>query len=122
MRDLNELNKLRLCNAYVKANFGSFGDGGNGIFMVSSSVDHRPLRIIASNQGGWDHVSVSREDRIPLWTEMEQVKRLFFKDDETAMQLHVPPSEHINVHPNCLHLWRANLGPPLVLPPSFMVG
>jgi hypothetical protein len=64
------------------------------------------LAIIASNGMGWDHVSVSRADRCPTWDEMELVKRLFFKDDECAMQLHVPPSDHINCHPNCLHLWR----------------
>ena len=23
-----------------------------------------------------------------------------------AMQLHVPPRDHVNIHPNCLHLWR----------------
>jgi hypothetical protein len=37
---------------------------------------------------------------------MEYVKRAFFKDDETAMQLHVPPTQHINNHPYVLHLWR----------------
>jgi len=37
---------------------------------------------------------------------MEFVRRRFFRDDETVMQLHVPVSEHINAHPNCLHLWR----------------
>lgn len=66
----------------------------------------RVLRVIASAGEGWDHVSVSLPDRTPTWAEMEHVKRLFFKDDETAMQLHVPPAEHINCHPHCLHLWR----------------
>jgi hypothetical protein len=37
---------------------------------------------------------------------MAFVKRLFFRDDETAMQLHVPASDHVNQHPYCLHLWR----------------
>lgn len=64
------------------------------------------LRVLAANGAGWDHVSVSRPDRCPTWDEMERIKRLFFKPDETAMQLHVPVSEHINHHPNCLHIWR----------------
>jgi hypothetical protein len=37
---------------------------------------------------------------------MDHVKRLFFRDEETAMQLHVPPADHVNNHPHCLHLWR----------------
>jgi hypothetical protein len=37
---------------------------------------------------------------------MEQIKRLFFNDNEVAMQLHVTPDNHISVHPHCLHIWR----------------
>lgn len=66
----------------------------------------RGLRIIASNGAGWDHVSVSLPDRCPTWDDMEYVRKLFFKPDETVMQLHVPESDHINNHPYCLHLWR----------------
>ena len=82
------------------------GDDTCGAFLVQSPIDRATLRIVASAGGGWDHVSVSRKNRCPNWLEMEHVKRLFFKDDETAMQLHVPPSDHINNHPHCLHLWR----------------
>ncbi len=78
------------------------------------------LRIIACAAEGWDHVSVSLEDRTPTWDEMDHVKRMFFKDRETAYQLHVPVSEHINCHPNCLHIWRKhNFKMPL--PPRIMV-
>jgi hypothetical protein len=51
---------------------------------------------------------------------MEHVKRLFFKDDETAMQLHVPPSDHLSLHPYCLHLWRPQ-DREIPRPPSIMV-
>ena len=37
---------------------------------------------------------------------MEFVKRKFFEDNETAMQLHVAIADHINMHPYTLHLWR----------------
>jgi hypothetical protein len=37
---------------------------------------------------------------------MQLVHRAFFKDGETAWEYHVCPSDHINVMPNCLHLWR----------------
>jgi hypothetical protein len=78
------------------------------------------LHIIASWGGGWDHVSVSLHDRCPTWDEMERVKRAFFLDGETAMQLHVPVKDHINVHPYCLHLWRPHEGS-IPLPPKWMV-
>lgn len=78
------------------------------------------LAVIASWEGGWDHVSVSRRDRTPTWGEMETIKRLFFADDETAMQLHVPVSDHINNHPYCLHLWRPH-GETIPMPPKWMV-
>jgi hypothetical protein len=64
------------------------------------------MKVIISNGGGWDHVSVSLENRCPTWKEMCAVKDLFFKDDEVAMQLHVAKADHINHHPFCLHLWR----------------
>ena len=68
------------------------------------------LTCIASTGEGWDHVSVSLSNRCPNWLEMEHVKRAFFEAHETAMQLHLPPEDHISVHPNCLHIWRPNDG------------
>lgn len=76
------------------------GDDG-GAFLVGGL-----LRVIASDGLGWDHVSVSKEHTVPTWSEMETVKRIFFRENETALQFHVPPSDHINRHKNCLHLWR----------------
>ncbi len=93
-------------------------DGGR--WLVESVDDGRDLRVIASWGAGWDHVSISRVDRIPTWREMEQTKRLFFRDNETAMQLHVPPVDHINNNPHVLHLWRPHKGA-IPRPPRFMV-
>lgn len=92
-----------------------------GAFQMPSPHDQKLMRIIASTGLGWDHVSVSRPDRVPDWYEMEAVKRLFFWPTETAMQLHVPPADHINNHENCLHLWRP-LDVEIPRPPGFMVG
>ena len=73
-----------------------------------------------TGMAAWDHVSVSRKNRVPNWAEMSHVHRLFFRDDEVAMQLHVPISQHINCHPFVLHLWRPHEGA-IPLPPAFMV-
>lgn len=53
------------------------------------------LLVIASSGDPavpWEHVSVSVSGarRCPTWEEMDAVKRLFWADDETVMQLHVP--------------------------------
>ncbi len=107
-------------DAAWEARMGGSGDDAGGAFKVKSCTDGGELRIIASNGMGWDHVSVSRANRCPNWPEMEQVKRLFFRDHETAMQLHVPVSDHISVHHYCLHMWRPHEGE-IPLPPSVMV-
>lgn len=101
--------------------YGCEGDDTCGYFVLNGVKFQRALKVIASSGEGWDHVSVSLPDRCPTWAEMEQVKRLFFRDDETAMQLHVPPSDHVNCHPFCLHLWRPH-DVEIPRPPSIMVG
>jgi hypothetical protein len=121
MRNLHLLDVYRDVSRAVIEHYGSTGDEATGAFLVPSPLDSAGMRVIASSGEGWDHVSVSRANRCPNWQEMEHVKRLFFKDDETAMQLHVPPADHINMHPNCLHLWRP-LTQPIPMPPRIMVG
>ena len=74
--------------------------------MFTFTYNGTPMMVVASNGGGWDHISVSAQGRCPTWDEMERVKRLFFRDNEVAFQLHVPPRNHINNHPYTLHLWR----------------
>jgi len=103
MRNLSTLNRYRLD---VGAYYGWNGDHTCGAFQLASPIDGQPLRVIASSDDDWDHVSVSRTSRCPNWPEMEFVKRHFFKDEECVMQLHVPVSDHLNYHPYCLHLWR----------------
>lgn len=101
---------------YRRSYLGLHGDSGNGKFIIP----HKRMTIVCSNGGGWDHVSVSVADRCPSWDEMEWVKREFFEDGDCCMQLHVPPGQHINVHPYCLHIWRPHEAT-IPRPPAFMV-
>jgi hypothetical protein len=79
--------------------------GNNGAFVIRGP--HRTkLGIIASDGGGWEHVSVSTKNRTPTWTEMCFVKDLFWNDEETVVQFHPRKSQYVNDHPYCLHLWR----------------
>jgi len=120
MRNLHQLDSIRDTSDQIVKYFGNAGDHQNGVFDLTSPIDNGQLRCIASVGAGWEHVSVSRRNRCPNWPEMEHVKRTFFEADETTMQLHVPPSEHINVHQNCLHMWRPVTGG-IPRPPEWMV-
>ena len=127
MRDLRQFDHLRDVQFELDV-YGQIGDSTAGVFWI----DFR-LVVIASSADDWDHISVSRPDRCPTWEEMERVKRMFFEDNETAMQLHVPPAEHIpagvegRLHNSgskraqyCLHLWRPK-NERIPRPPSWMV-
>ena len=119
MRDLTPLAHRR-DREVEKSHYGCGGNHGNGCFRIPSPIDGQTLAVVASNGGGWDHVSVSRSNRCPNWPEMEHIQRMFFKDDEDAMQLHVPIDEHLNMHPHCLHLWRPQTEA-IPRPPAWMV-
>jgi hypothetical protein len=106
VRDLHLLDAYRLTDRDTIAWFGSVGDRETGAFMVPSPIDRAPMVIIASAGFNWDHVSVSRRNRAPNQRELDYVFRLFFNDDETAVQYFVPRSQHVNNSENCLHLWR----------------
>lgn len=67
-----------------------------------------------SEQDGkkWIHTSISRKDRVPSYYELCDVKRDFLGDDSLSLMVFVPKSEHVNIHPHCLHLWTCTDGRP----------
>ena len=95
--------------------------GNNGAFIVQLRTLKQRVLVIASDEGGWQHVSVSREDRVPTWDEMCEVKDMFFGPDVWVMQFHPAASDYVNYHKNCLHLWRPT-GAAFPTPPAWMVG
>lgn len=117
-------------------------DHENAYEFTVSAPSGRPyaiLRCIATTHDGWDHVSVTvidgsdlklardtnsepKPSRVPSYDEMCKVHRLFFNDNECAIQLHVPSVDHVDIHPFCLHLWRPNDGREIPRPPKEMVG
>ncbi len=122
MRNLDYLEEYR-----IKIYPFDGGDSFNGAFSLKLPGNSREdyfLRVIASNQGGWDHISVSYRERLPEYNEMHMVKKMFFEDEEAAFQLFQARAEHVSMHPNCLnacmHLWRPNREE-LLLPPKELV-
>lgn len=101
-----------------------------GAFLIPHPPTAITLRCIVSSgkcgiedfgpDWAWDHVSVSLPKRCPNWPEMSFIRSVFFADDETVMQLHVPTKDHLSLHPYCLHLWRP-LSIEIPRPPSMMV-
>lgn len=114
---------------------GAFGsadsNGNNGAFFIPNLAKARgystrefatvPLKVIASDGEGWEHVSISLPNRCPTWEEMCRIVSLFWDEDDCVMQLHPPRASWISNHPYCLHLWRPT-AERIPLPPSFMVG
>jgi len=121
MKKLKQLDHLRSVSMELRL-YGAIGNDTEGVFALKGHIV-----VIASSGEGWDHISVSRPDRTPTWDEMEKIKRLFFEDHETVMQLHVPVSEYIDGEYTgrrakyCLHLWRP-IDIEIPRPPDWMVG
>lgn len=90
--------------------------------------DDNILDIISSGEAhgdgieAWEHVSVSvyRKRQTPTWSQMCQIKNLFWGKDETVIQFHPPESVYVSFHEFCLHLWK----PPyeILLPPIVALG
>lgn len=95
-------------------------NGNNGAFILR--LRHgQMVTAIATDDEGWEHVSVSRRDRCPTWYEMCQVKALFWDPEDCVLQYHPPASEYVSNHDFCLHLWRP-VGQAVPMPPAWMVG
>ena len=91
------------------------------MFSVGMGSTKKIIRVIASDGEGWEHVSVSLENRCPTWDEMCIIKDIFWDNTDCVIQYHPPKSEYVNHHPFCLHLWR-KIGSEFELPPSYMIG
>lgn len=106
---------------------------GGGAFVVAGEANPGGMLRIIAHDGrdetgtapahllGWEHVSVSLQDRCPTWEEMCLVKGLFWEPEDAVLQIHPPASDYVNNHEHCLHLWRPVDGVDR-LPPSLLVG
>lgn len=112
-QDNKEIEKYR-----IKHPAWGFGYKNNGAFLIP--YENVTLQVIASDGEGWDHVSISLSGRCPTWEEMNFIKDLFFKADETVIQYHPRKTKYVNLHLYCLHLWKKQ-GCNFALPPVYMV-
>jgi hypothetical protein len=70
---------------------------------------------------GWEHLSISFSDETPSWDFTQEMKELFWKDDEVCYQLHPTKDNYINNDEHCLHLWKP-IDEEIPLPPPILVG
>jgi len=97
-------------------------DGGRGFLpCLDPKRASKQARVIWSNGGGWDHVSVSWPSRCPTWDEMCRVKDIFFRKEEACVEYHPAEKDYVNHHPYCLHIWKPQ-DEKLPIPPAFFVG
>lgn len=93
----------------------------NGAYLEIPNGGMRPLRCVASNGEGWEHVSVSKENgQLPNWVEMCRVKDFFWDEEDCVVQFHPKKSEYVN-NAQVLHLWR-KIGHEFETPPTILVG
>ena len=104
MRDLTYLDDKR-----VESPIMFLGDKKNtGFFIMRINGIYTKILATIDGEGDdkWEHVSVSHPNKIPSWETMAKVKELFFEDEEEVIQYHPKKSEYVNLHENCLHMWR----------------
>lgn len=54
----------------------------------------------------WMHVSCARRNRLPSWEDLQHIKDVLIGKEKQALQVLPPQAKHVNIHPNCLHLWH----------------
>jgi hypothetical protein len=61
------------------------------------------------DEAGMEHVSVQLRGVLPRWSEMCEVKDIFWENEEMVVQIHPKKSEYVNIT-EALHLWRPKDG------------
>src|SRR5258708_18667857 len=101
------LKQCRVTQGIASDWISSPADGMNGCFIIPFDIGkgrHR-LGCIASDGGGWEHVSVTDQTAkrshlsCPSWEMMCRIKRAVWDNEECVLQDHVPVRELINEHP-----------------------
>lgn len=72
-------------------------------------IDDRKYNVLASrNEYGWEHVSVSTAPgkKLPSWEDLKKIKDCFWDKEEDVIHWIPKESSFVNVHPNCMHLWK----------------
>ena len=88
---------------------------------VRSNKQSDKALVSATIVKGWEHLGVSFKNKIPSWECMQEMKEMFFYDNEECFQLHPKADDYVNNNEYTLHIWRPVDGN-FPTPPSILVG
>jgi hypothetical protein len=120
---LSHLDQYKIEHPLIKvfSKYEAMGDEKNCMIRIPSKTRNTNIIVIFSSGGGWEHASVSLENKkMPCWDELCFVKDLFWDESETVVQFHPKKTDHVNIMTTCLHLWK-KVGEEYELPKRFMV-
>ena len=119
MRNVNEiLNNKRIKTVYRKVQ----DDKSIQLKLEVHSYSASDKCLVKFTRAlGWEHLSVSHKNKIPSWNTMQEMKEMFWEDEEVCFQLHPAKSEYINNNEYTLHIWKSIDGT-FETPPSILVG
>jgi hypothetical protein len=91
----------------LPAGWHALNDPRVGLFYLSIDGVHVISSALVEEDGKrWQHVSLSRHERLPSWEDVRRVKDLFIGKDKLAIQVLPREADYYNYHPHCLHLWH----------------
>lgn len=97
--------------------------GEEGYMWLNQKKKLSVIGSIGEEQDGrtWLHLSIAHtvNGRLPTYKELQYLKRHWVGPERKAMQIFPPESEHVNIHPDCLHLFACMDEDPL---PDFTWG
>lgn len=88
---------------------------------VKANYNNKNALVKFTRAIGWEHLSVCFIDETPTWEFMQEMKEMFWEDEEVCYQLHPKKSEYINNNNYALHIWRS-LEQEVKTPPTLLVG
>lgn len=87
------------------------GQMGKLRFIVSGETEQDGKR--------WVHLSIIKANAIPEWNELVRVRNAVLGEEALCLHIVSRRSQHVNIHPYCMHLWWCVDGDPV---PDFTKG
>jgi len=91
----------------------------DGVRLFAGDLSVIVTGAVEADGREWAHLSVAGPGRVPTWAELVSVRDAIFGGAAYAVKVVPPSAEHVNIHPDVLHLWLPNGFRPL---PDFTRG
>ena len=88
------------------SNWQHIGTDGGVLAKFRCARRQQSVLVSAALMDGvvWVHASISGMD-LPTYADLVALKAWVFGSDGIACQVFPQKSQHVNIHPHCLHLW-----------------